>query len=70
MLVIQQYDHSTRYLVSQNGNFSVLVTPIPSAADPRVALMVPWPANIRWVFHPEMTGNGNCKGTWVGSIGG
>ena len=69
MLVIQQYDHSTRYLVSQNGNFSVLVTPMPPAVDPGLAVMDPGLAKIAWVFHSEMTGDGNCKGTWVGSIG-
>jgi hypothetical protein len=68
-LMIKQYDHSTRYLVSANGGFSVLVTPIPAAADPRFAVMDPRLAKINWTFHPEMTEGGNCKGAWVGSVG-
>lgn len=69
LLQIKQYDHSTRYLVSANGEFSVLVTPIPAAADPRLAVMDPRLAKISWTFHPEMTEGGNCKGAWVGSVG-
>ena len=71
ILLTKGYDNSTSYLVSQNGDFNVSATPIPSAANPRFAVQVfTWPSpKITWVFHPEMTENGHCNGAWVGSIG-
>ena len=71
ILLTKGYDNSTGYLVSQNGDFNISAIPISPAADSRFAVQVfSWPApKVSWVFHPEMTENGNCRGAWVGSIG-
>ncbi len=70
VLVLQSYG-SENYLASQNGNFNVGVMPIKPPADQRVAVQIySWPMpKLTWVFHPEMTENGNCKGAWVDSVG-
>lgn len=64
------------YVVSKNGYFNVYLFPIKHPTDPRVAVPIWNPGDSHgiapkypWEFHPEMTYNGYCKGTWVVTVG-
>jgi hypothetical protein len=71
VLLVKRYDNSTSYLVSQNGDFNVMVLPIHPSPDQQTAVQIfSWPfPKVNWFFHPEMIEGGNCKGAWVGSVG-
>jgi len=72
---ILAYRPSEAYVHSQNGGFSVIFSEILPPVGPQVTYAIgPYEIGVKgypkttWVFHPEMTENGGCKGTWVASV--
>lgn len=66
------------YLKSQNGAFGISAGRMLLPDDPAKSVQI---ANgtttgyasslkLAWVFHPEMTADGNCSGTWIVTISG
>ena len=70
-LVFKQPGSGYTYLISSNGNFggSALAIEAPVSRQWSVAPnTIGHAINNAWAFHPEMTENGSCNGTWVATL--
>ena len=71
VLVVMSPYNTPVYITSENGLFTVEVTPIQPRPEQGMAFEIyRWRSvPIAWQFHPEMNESGHCNGAWVGTVG-